>query len=113
MLEDPVADKSRLLRPLYLVRAVKDKDNVVKYLMNFNGVANLGKPISARDTDLITERMIPEIRSEAVIEHEVQLDNNFKVGSDYEKIFPYKNMMLSDLKEILIKIKIGHPFKIC
>lgn len=72
---------------------VKDKNDVVKYLKNFNEIANLGRPISKRDLDFIIEHMVPDSESKTLIEPYLPLDEDFVLGSDYEKMFKLENIL--------------------
>ena len=83
---------------------VKDKDDVVKYLKNFSGIANLGKPIPAGDLEFISEQLIPSKKSQEVIEPQIQLKGNYTIGSDYEMMFKLENALrkfvVAKLKEV-------------
>ena len=73
---------------------VKDKDNPIKYLKNFNGIANLGKPIPQVDIDFILEHMIQApAKNSMIVEPEILLQKNFTIGSNYELIFNLENSL--------------------
>ena len=68
---------------------VKDKENVVKYLKNFHGIANLGKPFSSTDMEVIASEVTPlAARTEGAVEKQIELkDTLLKPGSAYETMF--------------------------
>ena len=84
---------------------VKDKENVVKYLKNFKGVANLGKPIPNEDFELINSQMTPHAEpEESIVEEEIKLETKAKPGSAHQMMFELEVELRKFVSEQLQKI---------
>ena len=85
---------------------VKDKESVIKYLKNFHGIANLGKPFSSTDMEVIASEMTPlATRTEGAVEKQIELkDTSLKPGSAYETMFnlevSLRNFVSNELNKI-------------
>lgn len=85
---------------------VKDKENVIKYLKNFKGVANLGKSISKKDFELINSQMTPHtIPEESIVEEEIKIETKLlKPGTSHQTMFELEVNLRTFVSGELLKI---------
>lgn len=84
---------------------VKDHENVTKYLRNFNGIANLGKPIPATDMEMIYSQMTSQEIPQAVVETPTTIESSeIKPGSPHETMYLLENSLRAFISNELQKI---------
>ena len=97
---------------------VRDKENTYKYLTNYKGFANIGKPIPAGDMEIIKSHMSTQELPQAKVEETISelTPEEATPGTPYETMFNLENSMrefvdkqLSSISKNWIKEKVPDP----
>ena len=97
---------------------VRDKENTYKYLTNYKGFANIGRPIPAGDMEIIKSNMSTQELPQAKVEETTSelTPEEATPGTPYETMFNLENSMrefvdkqLSSISKNWIKEKVPDP----
>lgn len=75
------------------LRFVKSQEESVKYLKNFGGVANLGRPIPIEDMELISSQITPQKTLEAKIDEKIFLAPSLEPGTPHDVMFKLEDSL--------------------